>query len=260
MNRNFAFLRAAFNWAIVAGLVERSPFKRGTQTVVKLSKEAKRTRRLQDGEEARLLAACGTHLRAVVECALESGMRVGEILSLQWADVAPQAREIRLTAAKTKTRTGRTIPISTRLQAILDMRRLDPTGQEQPITAYVFGNEIGQRIKSVQTAWRTACRRAGIQDLHVHDLRRECGSRWVDTGVPLHQVQKWLGHTNISQTSTYLQPALGRAHDAMREHEERWRALQQFATGVGTGGHTEALPSTSENRKPQETTTGHGPH
>ncbi len=41
-------------------------------------------------------------------------------------------------------------------------------------------------------------------DLHFHDLRREAGSRWLDGGVPLHQIQAWLGHTNISQTSTYL--------------------------------------------------------
>ena len=44
----------------------------------------------------------------------------------------------------------------------------------------------------------------GAIDLHFHDLRREAGSRWLEGGVPLHTVKDWLGHTNISQTSTYL--------------------------------------------------------
>lgn len=104
VNRLLGFVRRVFNWAILAGYMETTPFKRGTVTAVKLSRELRRTRRLQDGEEAPLLAACGAHLRAVVECALQTGMRRGEILGLRWADV--QAGEIRLSAAMTKTRTG----------------------------------------------------------------------------------------------------------------------------------------------------------
>ena len=80
---------------------------------------------------------------------------------------------------------------------------------------------------SVGTAWRAACRRAGVAGLRMHDLRREAGSRWVDTGVPLHLVQRWLGHANTSQTSTYLQAdsSSARTQAAMREHEARWAAL-----------------------------------
>ncbi len=37
-----------------------------------------------------------------------------------------------------------------------------------------------------------------------HIESREAGSRWLDAGVPLHRIRNWLGHANISQTSTYL--------------------------------------------------------
>ncbi len=112
-------MRALFNWAIRTGHLKETPFKHGSETVIKLAKEPKRSRRLQDGEEERLLAAAGPHLRAVIECALETGMRRGEIMSLQWHQVvgikiekeatitsAPRS-QIFLPVAKTKTKTGR---------------------------------------------------------------------------------------------------------------------------------------------------------
>ena len=74
--------------------------------------------------------------------------------------------------------------------------------RERPDT--VFGDEVGRRRGSIKTARRLTCQRAKIDGLHFHDLRREVGSRWMDAGVPLATIQRWLGHHNISQTSTYL--------------------------------------------------------
>jgi len=47
----------------------------------------------------------------------------------------------------------------------------------------VFGNEVGERVGRVMTAWRAACRRAKITDLHFHDLRREFASRLLESGA-----------------------------------------------------------------------------
>ncbi len=76
------------------------------------------------------------------------------------------------------------------------------------------------RTRSIKTAWRLTCQRARIADLHFHDLRREAGSRWMDAGVPLATIQRWLGHHNISQTSTYLAASGGGDADAMRAFEQ----------------------------------------
>ncbi len=134
-----------------------------------------------EGEEERLLAACGPHLRAVVVAAIDSGMRRGEILSLQWSQIEgltlvekkgkysmtwqPRA-EFVLPWTKTKTRTERRVPISTRLKSILEMRRLDPAGQPVPLESYVFGSEVGTRILNVKRAWAT----------------RRAQSTWTDSG------------------------------------------------------------------------------
>jgi integrase len=246
-NRNLSFLRGVFNWAIRIGLVERTPFKRGTETVVKLTHELKRTRRLEAGEAERLLDACSQSqnpaLRATVEAAIETGCRLGELLSLQWHQIRSTPKpHLFLPAQKTKTKKDRRIPISTRLQAILDMRRTDPNGEDQPATAYVFGNAIGQKNGSIKTAWDRACQRADITDLHFHDLRREAGSRWLDGGVPLQTVRDWLGHSNVSQTSTYLASTSEGEFEAMR----RFEAFQKEIAFPCIGGRDNA-PRTAAN-------------
>jgi integrase len=278
-----------WNWAMRVGYADTSPFKRGSEPVVKLSQEPSRSRRLHADEEAPLLAACGSSLRPVVECALETGMRRGEILSLQWEQVvgmtidttkptpvitwAPRA-EIVLTAAKTKTKRDRRIPISTRLRAILEMRRFDPTGEPFAADTFVFGNVLGQQVHNIKRAWNhtvlkahghtptytttenlTPESRAALADinLHLHDLRREAGSRWLEGGVPLHTVRDWLGHTNIAQTSTYLAGTQQTQHDAMTAYEARLAAVQRRATKAKTGGRKSPSGAKRAERKPNET-------
>jgi integrase len=279
-NRKLAFLRAVFNWAILRGLVETTPFKKGTATAIRLEKELPRRRRLEPGEAERLLHACAPHLRGIVEAALETGCRLGELLSLQWHQVRSEPRrELVLPASKTKTRSDRRVPISTRLAAILAMRRAGPDGVEHPPDAYVFGNEVGQSVKRVSRAWERAvllahghtpaydqrtrglvpASRAQLRaiNLHFHDLRREAGSRCLDGGVPLHTIRDWLGHTNISQTSTYLESTFASHHDAMRAFEERQARSQPIASEAGTGGDRGAPPVTIENSETQKTTERH---
>jgi integrase len=239
MNRDVGVIRAVFNWAARKGMLVATPFRRGGVSTIAKAPEPRRDRRLQPGEADRLLSACGPRLRALVESALETGCRRGELLSLQWANVRVEGPRpaIILTAAKTKTRTLREVPISARLRAILEMRRTDPAGRHHPPEAFVFGDEIGRQVGSFKRAWATAQLRAhGFApeyvrgkgrltseclarlrtiDLHFHDLRREAGSRWLDAGVPLHTIQRWLGHSNISQTSTYLAVTDTGSHEAM---------------------------------------------
>jgi integrase len=292
-NRQLALLRACFNWAILRGYLERTPFKVNGVTAVKLEKETPRQRRLELDEADRLLAACGPHLRGVVEAALETGCRLGELLGLQWRNVeyaeakAPDGttrrvpRSLVLEAVKTKTRRVRRIPISSRLRPILEMRRTGPDGAPQPPSAYVFGNEVGQRMKRVARAWEAAVLKAhghkpkyetkGARrltqacreklraiNLHFHDLRREAGSRWLDAGVPLQTIRDWLGHANISQTSTYLSSTSAGSLDAMRAFEERLgRICNEFATPSQTGDRATPLGEMTTHQNPQEITQQH---
>jgi integrase len=252
-NRCLGRLRAFYNWAIEKGHVDASPFKRAGATVVRLFKEAERERRLMPAhgnaasEEDRLLAAANPHLRALIIAALETGCRVGELLSLQWHQVRFDLNEIHLPGAKTKARRQRDIPMSQRLRAMLEMRRQDPDGQAHPPKAYVFGDDTGARVRSVKTAWANAVLKAhGVEpkrerngkltgecqrqlaeiDLNFHDLRREAGSRMLEGAMPPNIVQAFLDHANLSTTSRYLKVTKIGMHSALKHFEEaRGRAV-----------------------------------
>ena len=154
------------------------------------------------------MLAAKEHLQVCMTAALETGMRRGELLGLQWRDIRfgdnGVAEWIVLRPETTKTDRSRTIPISDRMATLLSQLRRDPHGVAHGLDAYVFGNAVGGRLDSIKTAWRTTCRRAGILDLHFHDLRREGACRWFEAGVPLHHIRDLLGHADISTTSRYL--------------------------------------------------------
>lgn len=276
-NRDLGVLRAVFNWAIREGLAEQTPFRRHGVALIQRGRERARDRRLEPGESDRLLATCGPDLRALVEAAIETGCRRGELLSAQWKQVRLDGPRpvLMLPASKTKTGRPREIPISARLAAILKMRRTDPKGNDHKPDQFVFGNAIGEPLGSFKRAWATAVLRAhGVKpryikgtakltpesraalrriNLHVHDLRREAGSRWLDAGIPLHTIQRWLGHTNIKQTSTYLAVTDTGSHDAMVKFDVL-RGLHVFASDDRTGHQTTTNGTENPKPKTQENT------
>lgn len=211
INRHLQTLRALFNWATRNEYrTHESPFRfRGTPDI-RLAKEQARSRRLDESEERRLLLAANPHLQACIIAALETGMRKGEILGLRWSDVrfeGDRPEWIILRADGTKTGKSRSIPVSDTLAELLLARRNDPAGEPMPPTAFVFGTAVGTRHDSIKVAWAGTCRRAGIDGLCFHDLRREAGSRYSEAGVPLHHLRELLGHANIATTSRYLSVA-----------------------------------------------------
>ena len=195
---------------------------------IPLDREIPRARRFEsDEDERRLLDAAKPHLMAIIVALLDTACRVGEILSTQWRDVNLERRELTIQAAKAKTRTGRIVPISFRLLAVLEMRRTDPAGQPFPPEAYVFGNAVGGRVKSVQDAWRRARAKAGLGNLQLRDLRHEAGSRFDEAGMPTNYVSKILGHTNLTTTSRYLNIQRRGLHRAMQQFEASRENLAQ---------------------------------
>lgn len=265
VNRDIQLLRRAFNWATAAlpAEIASTPFPAGRPPKGLIGGEVARSRRLESSEAERLLAACGTSLRPLVEAALETGCRLGELLGLQWRDVSLRESkpEIRLPGSKTKTRTARTVPISARLRPILEMRRHGADGFAHAPDAYVFGHvETGERITTIKTGWRLALKRAGIVDLHFHDLRREAASRWLDAGIPLNSVSKILGHTTTEQTATYLACVLNAEHDAIAEYDAHRRRLQESASRAKTGGQNGPHEPIGRDTSPQESSASHVLH
>jgi integrase len=67
----------------------------------------------------------------------------------------------------------------------------------------VFAHATGERIGDIKHAFTTACRRAGIQDFRIHDLRHTCAAWLVQAGVSLAEVRDVLGHSTVRMTERY---------------------------------------------------------
>lgn len=146
-----------------------------------------RTRRLEDGELDRLIEAmqsCRNPLvMQVFKFALASGMRRGEVLSLKWSNVDFTNRTAFLPF--TKNGDSRTVPLSTAALQVLKDRNPESTqtGLVFPISA-----------NAVRLSWERITKRAGITNLHFHDLRHEAISRFFELGLAVPEVALISGH------------------------------------------------------------------
>jgi integrase len=221
VNHDLKLLRKMLNWAVRMGYLERTPFKIGTETAISLEREIPRAVRFEsDDDEQRLLDAADPHLRGVIIALLDTACRLGELLSLQWKTVNLERREMLIDGHKAKTRTARILPISNRLHSVLELRRHAPDGQLHGPEAYVFGNDLGEPVKSVRERWEKVREAAGMEHLQLRDLRHEAGSRFDEAGVPTNYVSKILGHTNLTTTSRYLNIHRRGLHLAMEKLEQ----------------------------------------
>jgi len=98
----------------------------------------------------------------------------------------------------TKNGERRDIPINNDLKAVLQgiTRRLD-------IPYVFFDSTTGKPFQDVKRSFHTACRKAGITDLHFHDLRHTFASHLVMAGVDITTVSKLLGHKSLTMTLRY---------------------------------------------------------
>ena len=153
-----------------------------------------RDRRLEDDEEQRLLDACmrstNHWLHPLVYFALETAMRRGELLTLEWKDV--HVAQARVHLSDTKNGSPRDVPLSSKAQAILTDLPHDLSSRVFPV-----------HFEALKGLWRRAIRRAGIEDLHFHDLRHEATSRFFEKGLNVMEVAAITGHKDLRMLQRY---------------------------------------------------------
>jgi integrase len=159
-----------------------------------------RERRLLGGDEAKLYAAISKrsawYLRPFIVLLVETGMRRGELLSIRWRDIDFTQRTLFI--LKTKNGYSRRIPLTPKaLRTFRSLRRQDE--RVFPLTA-----------NAIRLAFERLRVRAGLTDLHLHDLRHEAISRFFELGLSLAEVMLISGHREPRMLSRYihLQPKL----------------------------------------------------
>lgn len=193
------------NWAVGREYLDSTPFRRGTQALIKFEREDnRRTRRVSPEEEERLLTVGNPVVRMMIVAALDTGMRRGELLTLRFGDIDWDQKVIHVRAEHAKSKKGRIVPIgTTRLRTLLEWLRIGPDGQPKAGDLPVFSRGDDVALKSFRTGWERARTAAKLTDMRFHDLRGEYASRLVEHGVPLSQVRDLLGHSSIVVTERY---------------------------------------------------------
>jgi integrase len=202
VNRMMCRLRHMFNKAVEWELLDESPMRR----IKFLRENNARLRYLSLEECQKLLSACiAPHMRAIATIALHTGMRRGEILNLRGRDIDLVSGHLVIRDAKNGE--PRHIPMDSTVRDLLS--GYIPTSSD----SYVFPSASGGRLYTFQKAFRNARTRAGMPDLHFHDLRHTFASLFMMNGGDLYVLKGILGHKSISMTQRYahLSPAYTKA-------------------------------------------------
>jgi integrase len=132
---------------------------------------------------------------------MHAGLRLGEIPNLQWRDL--DFRSSFILVRDSKNGEARHVPMDAELSTLFRNhgRRSD--------AEFIFPSANGGRLTEIRRSFLKACSRAGLTDLHFHDLRHTFASQFVMAGGDLYILKEILGHKSITMTQRYahLSPA-----------------------------------------------------
>lgn len=154
-----------------------------------------RDRRLTAREERQIMRYCHAHptpdLYVLVVLAIETAMRQGELLKLEWEHISLQRRIAHL--PDTKNGSKRDVPLSLKARDALIQ-----------LGARTKGKVFGYTANGLKSAWRIMLQRLEIKDLHFHDLRHEACSRLFELGtLDIMEIAAISGHKSLAMLKRY---------------------------------------------------------
>lgn len=197
-NRCRRVMHALFGRAVAWGLIRANPV-----ASVKAVRRQAREQAYWSREQATafLDAASKSRYRLLFEGALVTGLRIGELVALQWRDVNDQAVHVRRTYSQAavgrvqehpKSATSRRrVPLPPEYAARLEAARGEPH-------ELVFASSTGRLLNpgNVRRALRRYAKRAGVPAIRLHDLRRSYASFLAEAGYHPSVIQRLLGHAS----------------------------------------------------------------
>jgi integrase len=194
VNREIVMLKHMFKKAVEWGYLIASPIR----NVKTLKEPPGRVRYVKPAEWQRLLSASSPDLRNIIIFARHTGLRRSEIFNLEWSDIDWDNN--RVTIRERKNNTNMIIPVKEVVFKMLKRLYASRT------STYVFPGLEGKRRYTLRTAFVAACRRAGIENLHFHDLRHTFGTDLVNNGADIKTIQSLMGHKSMVSTLRYVHP------------------------------------------------------
>ncbi len=209
VNRELALLKRMFNLAIDWDLyLGSNPVRK-----VKFFQEINLGFRvLTTQEETKFLASATPYIQDIAIFALNTGLRIGEILTLTWERVDLEKNLLNVFAHKTHK--IRPVPVNTEARRILEFWAMGKRNE------FVFYNhETGNPFVDLKAGFALACRKAGIEGVTWHTLRHTFASRLLERGADIVTVQQLLGHSTVTVTMRYTHTNLDSKRSAVAKLE-----------------------------------------
>lgn len=165
-------------------------FDGGIPKVAKLTLNNGRDRRVSQAELNRILKQSESTMQTVIQLAVETGMRRGELVKIKRKDIDYRSRTVHL--YDTKNGENRIVPLSSAAIAAL-----------KSLPARIDGKVFDIHPDTVSKRFLRACRSAGIEDLRFHDLRHEAVSRLFEKGLNPMEVAAISGHKTLQMLKRY---------------------------------------------------------
>lgn len=177
-------------------LYDRNP----VQAVPRVKYNNARERYLTSEEAERLRLACecsnNPNLKKIVGLLILTGARKSELLHAEWQHIDLERRSWKL--PMTKNGKGRHVPLS---QPAMDIINQLPKFAGCP---YLLPNpKTLKPYSDIKRGWEAARKLAGLEDVHLHDLRHTAASWMVGAGIDIYTVGKIIGHSSIVSTQRY---------------------------------------------------------
>lgn len=191
INRSLGTLKKALHMAWERGLTPEDY----SAHVKRLPENNQRETHLSIEEVRKLADQASEQVRAAIWISLFTGCRRGEVLKITAKDIGEDTITIR--AGNTKTLRTRVVPIIGALRPWLPFLPLAIT------------------YEGVKSGFRRAREKAGMPEVHFHDLRHSCATILLASGADLYTVAKILGHTTIKTTERYAHHQVSAQRDAL---------------------------------------------
>jgi integrase len=209
-------LKAAYHQAIEEGIVTFNPAVRlGRLIQGRQDKRAHIQPLTQDELSAvlKLTEERYQNFHPVLLCAARTGLRLGELIGLQWGDIdfSGGFMEVRRAVVlreetDTKSHKIRRVDMSQQLQAELrrlkEVRQLEAMSKGEAIERWVFLSPKGQRWddRNLRRTWYQCLEQAEIRHVRFHDLRHTYVSLLIQKGAHPKYIQEQAGHSSIQVT------------------------------------------------------------
>ena len=144
---------------------------------------------------------------------LLTGARRSNVMAMHWNEVNLERRTWTIPGTKAKAGDNITVPLTDAALEVLQAR-----AEANGMQGWVFpGPGKTGHLVEPKKGWQRLLRRAGIEDLRLHDLRRSLASFQIDAGVSLAIIGKGLGHHSQQTTAVYARLAQDPVADAWQK-------------------------------------------